>query len=133
MLGVGGIAVSSPVPGQGHTEGELVFVTGWGWGLNGSPIFHPPICGGGSKQHPLPIEAVCWRPQPARWAQSGCGSLWGLGTVTVLRDFSCEAPAGLAPGAGQGAPLRLTGGSLRARRRGLQVTCSCSSGDPRAL
>lgn len=33
--------------------------------------------------------------------------------VTVLRDFSCEAPAGLAPGAGLGAPLRLARGSER--------------------
>lgn len=83
-----------------------------GAGWDGSSIFHRPVCSCGSK-HPLPIEVVCWRPQPARWAGSGHGPLGGLGMVTVLQDFSCEAPAGLAPGAGLGAPLRLARGSER--------------------
>lgn len=129
--GAGGALLCLPQYQGRATLRVSAFVAGRGWGWDGSSIFHPPGCGCGGK-HPLPVEAVCWRPQPARWARSGCGSLWGPGTVTVY-EISPVGPS--RPGAGTGArgTTQTDLGSLRAGRRGLQVTCSCSSGDPRAL
>lgn len=68
----GSIAVSPPVPGQGHAEGELVFVTGWGRGGMAAP-----------SSIARSAAAAASTPSPSKSYVGGRSPPDGLGLATV--------------------------------------------------